>query len=133
MGDVHGANAAPSRLHWKFDGSLAEKLKVADVSVTEPDGPALMTVSGRVVSGVGPGSSGAKPMPACSSRPNMVPSLPTQRPCGVANSAIVPWKRDFVGFHGRAFPVTGSMAPMPGRLTAPAPAESRPKGLSSQR
>ena len=115
------------------DGSVAEKLKVADVSITEPDGPESMNVFGRVVSGVGPGSSGAKPIPAWSSRPNMEPSLPTHSPCGVASRTMVPCSRDLVGFHGRAMPVTGLIAPMPGRETAPAPAESLPCGLSSQR
>ena len=46
-----GWTTAPSRRHWKVDGSVAEKLKVADVSTTEPDGPESMTVSGAVVSG----------------------------------------------------------------------------------
>ena len=45
------------------DGSVAEKPKVAEVSVTVPDGPESMNVLG-VVSGVGPRSSGAKPIPA---------------------------------------------------------------------
>ena len=51
---MHGAKAAPSRLHWNVPGSVDEKVKVADVSVTEPDGPESMTVSGGVVSGGGP-------------------------------------------------------------------------------
>ena len=51
---MHGANAAPSRLHWNVPGSVDEKLKVADVAVTEPDGPETMDVSGGVVSGGGP-------------------------------------------------------------------------------
>ena len=41
--------------------------------------------------------------------------------------------RVFVGFHERAVPATGSIAPMPGRETAPGPAELWPSGLSSQR
>ena len=60
---MHGANAAPSRRHWNVDGSLAEKLKVADVSDTGPDGPESINVLGRVVSGVGLRSNGAKPIP----------------------------------------------------------------------
>ena len=51
---------------------------MADDEATEPDGPAVIDVLGLVVSGVGPRFSGAKPIPAWSSPPNRVPSLPTQ-------------------------------------------------------
>jgi hypothetical protein len=122
----------PSRRHWNVDGSLAEKVKLAEVSVTEPDGPESRNVSGGVVSAE-PAFSGAKPIPLWSSPPNRVPSLPTQSPVGVAYRAVTPLLREWVGFQARAMPVTGSMAPTPGRSTAPGPAESLPCGLSSQR
>jgi hypothetical protein len=126
VGDVQGVYAAPSRLHWKRADSLAEKLKLAEVLVTEPVGPALISVSGLIRSGVVPGSRGAKPMPAWSSPPNRAPSLPTQSPRGVAIRTIVPWLRDFSGFQDSALPVVGWMAAMPGRHRAPGPSVLQP-------
>ena len=80
---MQGAKAALSRRHWNAPASVEEKLNVADVAVTEPDGPAVMVVLGRVVSGGEATSRGAKPIPSWGSCPNSVPSLPTQSPCGV--------------------------------------------------
>ena len=68
MGDVHGANASLSRRHKSVDGSEAEKVKPADVSVIVPDGPESMTVLGRVVSGA--------PMPGRETAPGPAESLP---------------------------------------------------------
>ena len=114
-------------------GSVAVKLNVADVAVTEPDGPVVIDVLGRVVSGVGPRSSGAKPIPAWSSPPNRVPSLPTQSPRGVANRTIVPWLRDFVGFQLVPSRSPGRWRRCPGGRPHPDPRSPRPFGLSSHR
>ncbi len=56
VGDVHAVAGAPSRLQTKVAASSAEKSNVADVSVTSPDGPESIVVSGAVVSGGGGGS-----------------------------------------------------------------------------
>jgi len=49
-GEVHAANAAPSRLHWNDPGSEAVKEIDAVGLATFPDGAEVTVVSGAVVS-----------------------------------------------------------------------------------
>src|SRR5690348_16223878 len=67
------------------------------------------------------------------SLPSWSVSDPTSRPLDVDTSAFTPTPRLRVGFHDSARPVLGSTAAIPGRLTAPGPADSWPSGLSIQR
>ena len=47
VGDVQDVKGAPSRLQAKVDPPIVEvKLKLAEVVVTVPEGPAVMLVSG---------------------------------------------------------------------------------------
>ncbi len=51
LGEAHGAYALLSRLHWKVEfASGEEKVKIADLVLTVPEGPELITVSGSVAS-----------------------------------------------------------------------------------
>ena len=88
--------------------------------------------AGRVGRGAGVQWSEADPEVVFAPRTGS-PSLPAQSPFEVAYSAMAPLLRELVGFQASALPVAGLMAPMPGRSTAPGPAESLPWGLSSQR
>src|SRR5436305_598948 len=72
------------------------------------------------------------PSRAWYSWPSSSVSEPTTRPAGVDRNACTPTPRDRVGFHASALPVTGSIAPIPGRHAAPGPADLFPSGLSSQ-
>ena len=50
MGDVQVPKADPSRLHAKVEPVIvAEKLKLAEVVLTEPEGPAVIVVSTLVL------------------------------------------------------------------------------------
>ena len=49
---MHVANGAPSRLHSKLAGSVAEKVKLAVVSAVGSAGPDMIVVSGAVRSTV---------------------------------------------------------------------------------
>ena len=51
MGEVQALKAAPSRLQANVEpDSVAVKLKLADVVVTEPEGPTVIVVSGARLS-----------------------------------------------------------------------------------
>ena len=53
FGDVHSAKAPPSKAHSNVPGSVALKVKSAEVLLVVPDGPPVIEVSGGVVSGPG--------------------------------------------------------------------------------
>ncbi len=86
-----------------------------------------------VLSGHRRAAHGSSAIRICVSCPMCAVSLATQSPRAVTSRSLPPTPRSLVGFQASALPVTGSIAPMPGRLTAPGPALSRPCGLSSQR
>jgi hypothetical protein len=53
LGEVQALKADPSRLQANVEPvSLAVKLKLGDALLTEPDGPAVIVVSGAIVSTV---------------------------------------------------------------------------------
>ena len=60
-------------------------------------------------------------------------SLPIHSPVFVENRANTPAPRSLVGFQENGIPLDGSRAAIPGRSTAPGPAESVPYQLFIQR